>query len=421
MMLMIEVLILLLAVYKLIRPVRKGKTFSSVRLRQLYIGLCQLKYFLITFSLLGCAVLLNWTMFHPGWKELAAVIFCGGVIEALLFWSGMIGIYLTSVQLGLKWRIIGGLTGMIPLVNLAVLMKLISIVSAEVEFEQEKAELDAVRAESQICQTRYPILLVHGVFFRDYKYLNYWGRIPKELSRNGACIYYGKQQSAASVKECGRELAERILEITAEENESHKKVNIIAHSKGGLDCRYAVACLGMAPYVASITTINTPHHGCKFAEWLLTMAPASFRRWIAKRYNETLRHLGDKNPDFLAAVEDLTASGVENLNREMAEGEQEAAEQVYFQSVASSLKKPSYGRFPLNLTQGFVKLFDGENDGLVSLDSMKWGKRCYEIRVQGKRGVSHGDVIDLNRENIPGFDVREFYVSLIKDLKDRGF
>ena len=29
-------------------------------------------------------------------------------------------------------------------------------------------------------------------------------------------------------------------------------------------------------------------------------------------------------------------------------------------------------------------------------------------------------MIDLNRENIEGFDVREFYVKLAADLKDRG-
>jgi triacylglycerol lipase len=37
------------------------------------------------------------------------------------------------------------------------------------------------------------------------------------------------------------------------------------------------------------------------------------------------------------------------------------------------------------------------------------------------RGISHADMIDLNRENISGFDVREFYVQLVADLKRRGF
>ena len=30
-------------------------------------------------------------------------------------------------------------------------------------------------------------------------------------------------------------------------------------------------------------------------------------------------------------------------------------------------------------------------------------------------------MIDLVRENIDGFDVREFYVQLVADLKNRGF
>ena len=30
-------------------------------------------------------------------------------------------------------------------------------------------------------------------------------------------------------------------------------------------------------------------------------------------------------------------------------------------------------------------------------------------------------MIDLNRENIQGFDVREFYVGLVSGLRERGF
>ena len=399
----------------------RQRSFETARLRQMDLGVRLLKWFLVTSTICVVCFFAGWLALDAGWKALVLFAVIAVIAEAAVFWSGMIRIYLTSEQLGLKWRVIGGITGMIPVVNLMVLVKMISLVSAEVELETEKAELNQVRAESKLCETRYPLLMVHGVFFRDFKYLNYWGRIPKELLRNGAVIYYGQQQSAASVAECARELSERILEIAGAGPDAPGKVNIIAHSKGGLDCRYAIACCGMAPYVASLTTVNTPHEGCKFADWLLDMVPGRVRRRIAREYNETLRHFGDPDPDFLAAVGDLTASGAARLNREMAEGERKAMESVYCQSVASSLKKPCHGRFPLNLTQRFVKLFDGENDGLVSLESMAWGQRCLEIRVKGKRGVSHGDVIDLNRENIPDFDVREFYVDLVRDLKERGF
>ena len=64
--------------------------------------------------------------------------------------------------------------------------------------------------KNKSCETKYPILLVHGVFFRDSTRINYWGRIPKELEKNGAKIYYGNHQSADSVKKSGEEIAERI-------------------------------------------------------------------------------------------------------------------------------------------------------------------------------------------------------------------
>ena len=68
-----------------------------------------------------------------------------------------------------------------------------------------------------------------------------------------------------------------------------------------------------------------------------------------------------------------------------------------------------------------VKKYDGDNDGLVALPSAKWGERFIPLYPKGRRGITHADVIDLNREDIKGFDVREFYVELVADLKKRGF
>lgn len=36
------------------------------------------------------------------------------------------------------------------------------------------------------------------------------------------------------------------------------------------------------------------------------------------------------------------------------------------------------------------------------------------------RGISHGDMIDLAREDYKGFDVMEFYIHLAEGLKERG-
>jgi triacylglycerol lipase len=402
-----------------LRPI--PKTGPTKRIQRLAEG-CEL---LRLFAAVCCVTLCVqagciWSMFAVTGGRDGAVF--GVILELLLvvlllaavFWNGMVRVYLTSVQLGIKHRILAALCGWIPLVNVWYLVKIIRICGDEVEFETQKWELDEIRAESEVCKTKYPLLMVHGVFFRDFRYLNYWGRIPKELRRNGATVYYGQQQSAAAVEDSGRELVERIRQIV--EETGCGKVNIIAHSKGGLDSRAAIAHCGMAPYVATLTTINTPHRGCIFAEYLLGKVPQAARQKIATAYNAAMRKVGDPNPDFLAAVTDLTESAC--LARNQATPD---APGVVYESVMSYCKKAQHGKFPLNMTYPIVKHFDGLNDGLVSVESAKWGKKFTLLEPKGKRGISHGDVVDLNRENIRGFDVREFYVKLAADLKRRGY
>ncbi len=346
------------------------------------------------------------------WTFIRSVLVCVGV-EALVFWVGIVCVYLTSVQLGIKQRVVGILCGMIPIANLFALAAIIRTVLAEVYFETEKEQLDRARQAQRLCETRYPIFLVHGVFFRDTAYFNYWGRIPAALEHNGATIYYGNHASAASVADSAAQLTDRIKEII--EQSGCEKVNIIAHSKGGLDCRYALNKPGVAPYVASLTTVNTPHRGCLFADYLLEKVPAAMKNKVASVYNAALKKFGEENPDFLAAVGDLTAEVCERVDRETP-----APAGVFCQSVGSLLPKASGGQFPLNFSHHLVRWFDGANDGLVSEQSFAWGEKHTLLTTAKPRGISHGDVIDLNRQNIEGFDVRELYVTLDNDLKNRG-
>ena len=336
------------------------------------------------------------------------------LVELVLFWNGIIRVYLTSVQLGMKWRVIGIICGWIPIAQIYALCKIIRIAGNEVIYENEKYLLNQIRAENEECRTRYPILLVHGVFFRDFRFFNYWGRIPAELKKNGATVFYGNQQSAASVEKCGEELTERIKQIVQETG--CEKVNIIAHSKGGLDSRYAISVCGAADYVATLTTVNTPHRGCIFADYLLEKIPDKVCCNVASNYNAALFKFGDADPNFMEAVQDLTASSCARLNTILPD-----SPQVYYQSVGTKMAHASSGRFPLNMAYPMVKHFDGDNDGLVSVDSMKWGSNFIYLTVPKGRGISHGDMIDLNRENIPDFDVREFYVGLVRDLKGMGY
>lgn len=344
---------------------------------------------------------------------LLSALICA-ITHTILFWNGIICVYCTSAQLGIKPRIIGAICGPIPVAHLFALGYIIYITSREVVEETKKDWLNDGRVHLQICKTKYPILLVHGVFFRDSKTLNYWGRVPAELIKNGATLYYGEHHSASSVEESALEISEKIKGII--EKYGYEKINIIAHSKGGLDCRYAIEKLGVAPYIASFTTINTPHKGCGFAEYILNKSSEKLKNKVANTYNKAAKKMGDTNPDFLAAVGDLTESACEKFNAEIP-----TPEGIYCQSFGSVLSHAIHGRFPLNFSYPLVKHFDGENDGLVASDAFAFGESFTLLATKGRRGISHADMIDLNRENIPDFDVREFYVQLVSRLREKGF
>lgn len=335
------------------------------------------------------------------------------VLLLILIWNGIIRLICTSTQLSFLARSALIFVWWVPIFNIFLCGYCCSVVRKEYLFSTAKEELNEIRKESEICKTNYPILLVHGIFWRDWQLFNYWGRIPKELIRNGATVYYGHQQSSAPMEVTAGELKEHILQII--ELEKCEKVNIIAHSKGGLDARYMISCLGMEDYVASLTTICTPHRGSVLLDKILKITPDSVLQVIAKRYNAMYKKLGDSEPDFYTGVHDLMTEQCIQFNQ-MAVNK----EKVLYQSIASKMKSFLSAGFPLNVGYAVLHFAEGENDGFVSIESSKWGNYLGCFCTKRRRGVSHGDMIDLMRENIQGFDVCECYVDIVRDLKAKG-
>ncbi len=201
--------------------------FDNKRLLKKRLGTCRNGTELILIFLASCvgsAAFFALTVcgampFAPGGMAFVAAapdIITIVITEAVVFWCGIIRIYMSSAQIGVKWRVIGIVCGMIPVAHLIALGKIMSLASREIVFESEKLMLDEARAGDAVCATKYPILMVHGVFFRDFRYVNYWGRIPAELEKNGARIFYGDHQSAAAVADSGQEIADRIQQVLAE-------------------------------------------------------------------------------------------------------------------------------------------------------------------------------------------------------------
>ena len=266
-----------------------------------------------------------------------------------------------------------------------------------------------------LCRTRYPILLIHGTGFRDRKHLGYWGRIPKALEEHGAQVFFGGQDSWGSVEQNGMVLKRRVEEILAQTGS--EKVHLIAHSKGGLEARYLVSSLGMAPYVASVTLIATPNRGSKtmdaivrLPKWALGLAGWFVNRWC--------RLLGDQNPNFCSACTQFTTAWAKAFNEANPD-----APGVLYRSYAGAMRSFRSDCFMWwqNLVVGWM---DGENDGLVSVESAAWTGFRGVWRGVGGRGVSHMDEVDARRRPLryrgECHDIVDAYLHMVEELNKLG-
>jgi prolyl-tRNA synthetase len=79
---------------------------------------------------------------------------------------------------------------------------------------------------------------------------------------------------------------------------------------------------------------------------------------------------------------------------------------------------------------GAIIMVHGDNDGLVSTDSMHWADFRGVRTSTTKRGISHADVVDIRRRRFTSrtpssdtevSDIVNFYTGVIKELKELGY
>ncbi len=239
---------------------------------------------------------------------------------------------------------------------------------------------------------RHPVVLAHGLLGFDKiavggREHSYFRGVTGHLMRVGAEVHRPRVPSYASIAPRAEELARVVNQIRA------RKVNIIAHSMGGLDARYAIAKLGLADRVASLITIGTPHLGTPVAD-------------LGARLSELLKlkALLGRVVD-VEAFHDLTTARMERFNRDVAD-----VPGVVYASVVGRIDR---GRaHPLLwATHAYLSERAGANDGMVPVSSQRWGEVLQEIEAD------HWAQIGWS----PGFDTLAFYEELLRELRGRGF
>jgi triacylglycerol lipase len=192
----------------------------------------------------------------------------------------------------------------------------------------------------------------------------------------------------------------------------HQKVNIIAHSMGGLDIRYALANHDISDYVASLTTVATPHHGTSLAE-LTLKTPEAIREKLA----DFLDWMGDQiyphtKSDAVASAEQLTRRYITEVFNPQVPNHPHIP--YYSYSAAVGKGTPHSIRVITRYQNNYVFEKEGPNDGMVSVESAKWGEHIRTAHL------SHLEQMNLRLKEDRKILFDAFWLEVAKVLQDKG-
>lgn len=174
-------------------------------------------------------------------------------------------------------------------------------------------------------QTKYPIVLVHGLFgFDNVLGVDYFYGVPSALRADGATVYVAQVSAANSSEVRGEQLLAQVKQILAITGAA--KVNLIGHSHGGPTTRYVASV--RPDLVASVSSVGGVNKGSKVADVIRGVAPAgSISESVATSVANGLATLisvasggGSLPQQSTAALDSLTTAGAAKFNAKYPQG-----------------------------------------------------------------------------------------------------
>jgi triacylglycerol lipase len=251
--------------------------------------------------------------------------------------------------------------------------------------------------------TRYPLVLAHGFggAERVLGILPYWWKIREALEADGHEVLVGDVSPYHSIEHRAAQLRDQIDRYTS------GRVNLIGHSMGGLDSRYLISRLGFGSRAASLTTLSTPHLGSKLAD--LALGAAGPQAFAAADFFFRLAGYS------LEGVRELTTIYVRNVFNPRTVDDPRVR---YFSwgGRADPLGHTGNVLAPYFVaTWTVLHALEGDNDGLVSVTSSRWGEYL------GTLAADHLDEIGQLFGSTDSFDHLAFYRQVAADLQAQGF
>ena len=268
---------------------------------------------------------------------------------------------------------------------------------------------------------KYPLVLGHGFLGFDAALgiIPYFWQIPEAVRQDGHTVFATEVSSFNSIAVRGEQLIDQIEEIRAITGKS--KVNLLGHSMGGLDARYAAHVLGSTK-IASVTTMGTPHRGAPSADLASLVLQGDFTGITPALLNALAAVFGGfvtNNNLFLpqdatAALINLSTPFLNQWNQQFTN-----APGVYYQSyTGNSVLAISLDPLDALMAVTSVLFLFEPNDGLVGVNSAKWGN----IRNMSLN-ANHMDEVNqlMGSTGLFGLNAKGLYKDIARDLQQRGY
>ena len=264
--------------------------------------------------------------------------------------------------------------------------------------------------QPEVIRTRYPVVLMHGFgAFATVGRKGYLHHLAMHLRSHGVLAYapnvdpYGTIETRAMV---WKSRIERILDETGAD-----KVNLIAHSMGGLDARYLIHALDGFSYIASLITLSTPHQGTALAQYALEK-PEQLGNWLTGVMNWLGSLVYEEGkPNAAQTLSELTPAYIqETFNPSIPDHPA-----VQYWSIAGKAGKGT--DIPVNpflaMPNRLLYRLEGINDGLVSEQSAKWTNFLGTVEADHARQIGLG----LQRGH---YEAKGYFAALARMLAKNG-
>lgn len=174
-------------------------------------------------------------------------------------------------------------------------------------------------------QTKYPIVLVHGILgFDNIGPVEYFYGIPSALRADGATVFLTQVSASNSHEVRGEQLLTQVKQILAATGAT--KVNLIGHSQGSPTSRYVASV--RPDLVASVTSVGGVNKGSAVADLVLgVLPPDSIARTVVVSATNGLSSLisllsggTGLSQSSLAAAKSLSTAGSLAFNQKFPQG-----------------------------------------------------------------------------------------------------